>query len=246
MHTSHPFLISWFLSPHKCLFFLDSLYLTRLAMPPVWFTDTLVAATRLVTSDGGYLFFVTYVSVLVIGMSIFGFCFPSSFSIVTFWICFSGSVLESWCLWFWFSGFRGFGFRMFIFKFSWWVMPKVVLPPFRWLTGALEATFSFLNSSLRRNDKFSYSDHFFPFFAPPFVGDRTKKGVHPSPQFIGSSSIVKNTINNDGFKTCKDPRNHQFITLDPSLIFGGRRGDNDMIESPRSSISIWISLHHLV
>ena len=67
-------------------------------MPPVWFTDTLVAATRLVTSDGGYLFFVIYVSVLVIGMSIFGFCFPSSFSIVTFWICFSGSVLESWCL----------------------------------------------------------------------------------------------------------------------------------------------------
>ena len=56
--------------------------------------------------------------------------------------------------------------------------------------------------------------------------------MNPSPQFMDSSSIIKNTINNDGFKTCKNPRDHQFITLDSLLIFGGRRGDNDMIESP--------------
>ena len=92
---------------------------------------------------------------------------------VNFWILFSGKlfdcglldlffwvVLESWYIWFWFSGFRGFGFRMFIFKFSWWTMSKVVLPPFRWLTEALEVTFSFLNSSLSWNDEFSDYEQF--------------------------------------------------------------------------------------
>ena len=65
-HLPSIFLISWFLSPHKSLFLLDSLYPTGLAMPPVWFTGTLVAATRFVTSDGGSLFFLICVSVLVI------------------------------------------------------------------------------------------------------------------------------------------------------------------------------------
>ena len=56
--------------------------------------------------------------------------------------------------------------------------------------------------------------------------------MNPSPQFMGNSSIVKNNIDNGGVKTHKDPGDHQFIILIQLLIFGGRRGDNDIIESP--------------
>ena len=126
---------------------------------PGQFTGTMVAVTHFWCSDfpcdfcvwilrfenGGFMGFNCCFVMLIVGFwTTLGF-------LCNFWDLFFGSrLLLSWLfvcnfLLMLYSRLRGFEFGMLVCQFSWWGMANVVLPPFRWLIGALEATFSFLN-----------------------------------------------------------------------------------------------------